>query len=251
MVEYVVIIPARYGSARLPGKTLREIAGRPMIEHVFRRAAESRASRVIVATDHARIEAAASAIGAEVALTAAHHETGTDRLSEVVSSFDLVPETVVVNLQGDEPLMPAALLDRVATELANRPGTDIATLSVPLAAHEIEDPNVVKVVTDHDGRALYFSRSCIPFPREQTDRAVAAPGTWQRHLGLYAYRAAFLRRFPTLTAPAMERLERLEQLRALWHGFRIAVASVNEPPPAGVDTEADLLRVEAVLRERG
>ncbi len=251
MTDFVVIIPARFGSTRLPGKPLREIAGRPMIEHVHRRAVESAAGRVIIATDDARIEAACDAFGAEVLRTAADHDTGTDRLAEVVVRTGMPPETVVVNLQGDEPLMPAPLIDRVAAELATRPGTDVATISVPLASADIDDPNVVKVVTDHSGHALYFSRAPIPWPREDSARASAEPGTWQRHLGLYAYRASFLRRFPGLMPPPPERLERLEQLRALWHGYRIVVAPTAEAPPAGVDTEADLVRVAAALHRPG
>jgi 3-deoxy-manno-octulosonate cytidylyltransferase (CMP-KDO synthetase) len=246
--DYVVIIPARYGSTRLPGKPLRDIAGRPMIEHVCRRALESAAARVIVATDDERIAEAGRAAGVEVVMTASSHDTGTDRLAEVAARLALDPDTVVVNLQGDEPLMPPSLLDRVAAELAARPGTHIATLSVPLAANEVDDPNVVKVVTARDGHALYFSRAVVPFPRDSGDLRQTAPGTWQRHLGLYAYRAELLRRFPVLEPPAMERLEKLEQLRALWHGYRIAVVAIAEPPPAGVDTLQDLERVAEWLR---
>lgn len=243
MVDFTVIIPARHGSERLPGKPLRRIAGRPMIEHVFMRARESGASRVIVATDDRRILRVCEEFGAEAVMTSVRHQTGTDRLAEVVSTLSLAPESIIVNLQGDEPLMPPTLLARVAASLSGTPEADIATLAVPLGRDELEDPNLVKAVVDHAGHALYFSRAPIPFPRGSS----GADGGWLRHLGLYAYRGRFLRRFPSLSPPAMERHERLEQLRALWHGYRILVGVVNEAPPAGVDTEADVARVSRLL----
>lgn len=240
-----VIIPARYGSERLPGKPLRPIAGRPMIAHVLERAMASGAARVIVATDDPRIAEAARAAGGEAVLTRADHETGTDRIAEVVTALALPPDAIVVNLQGDEPLMPPALLTRVAEDLAEYGEADITTVAAELPSAELDNPNAVKVVCDHRGFARYFSRAPIPYPR---GGVTDAGSPWRRHLGIYAYRAGFLVRFPMLAPPPAETLERLEQLRALHYGHAIHVIEVAEAPEAGVDTEADIGRVEARLR---
>lgn len=237
-----IAIPARHGSTRFPGKPLAPIAGRPMLEHVWTRASEAGAAEIVIATDDRRIADAAEGFGATVCLTRDDHASGTDRLAEVVARRGWPDDAIVVNLQGDEPLMPPALLAQVAADLAAHPAAAIATLAVPLGAGEDrDDPNVVKVVTDRDGYALYFSRAPIPYARGESS---AVP---RRHLGIYAYRAAFLRRFTGLEPAPIERAEQLEQLRALWHGERIHVAEAETVPAPGVDAPGDVERVEAAL----
>lgn len=249
MTAFTVIIPARYGASRLPGKPLRALAGAPMIRHVWERARESGAERVLVATDDARIADAVAAFGGEARMTRTDHASGTDRLAEAARAEGLAPETLVVNLQGDEPLMPPALLAQVAGMLDAVPDAAMATLATPLAdAGELANPNVVKVVTAADGRALYFSRAPIPWDRDgRADERLAAA---RRHLGIYAYRVAFLQRYPQLAPAALERLEQLEQLRALVNGERIQVADAVTMPGPGVDTAEDLARVAALLSGR-
>jgi 3-deoxy-manno-octulosonate cytidylyltransferase (CMP-KDO synthetase) len=248
-----VAIPARFASVRLPGKPLRLIAGRTLLEHVFRKALASGAAEVVIATDDTRIRAAAEAFGARVCMTAAAHPSGTDRLAEVADSLDWPDDAIVVNLQGDEPLMPPALIRQVAAGLANHPQAAIATLQAGIETpEEVLSPHVVKVVTDAQGYALYFSRAPIPFHRTAFGQAgvlsaVPADTRYFRHIGLYAYRAGTLRRYPRLSACSLEKAESLEQLRALWHGLRIYVEEAREIPPAGVDTEDDLARVSALL----
>lgn len=243
--DFRVVIPARHGSSRFPGKPLVEIAGRPMLQHVWERARESGAAEVVIATDDERIAAAATAFGADACMTAAHHASGTDRIAEVVAERGWPEESIVVNLQGDEPLMPPALVARAAEDLAAWPSASVATLAVPDSDAAIADnPNVVKVVVDLDGFALYFSRAPIPFRREGSE---VGPLPFRRHLGLYAYRCGFLAKYGRLAPAAIERAERLEQLRVLAHGYRIHVADVEGLPPAGVDTPEDIARVEAVL----
>jgi len=246
-----VVIPARYASERLPGKALADIAGRPMIRHVWERARESGAASVLVATDSRRVLEAARAFGADAMLTREDHASGTDRIAEVAREQGWAADTVVVNLQGDEPLMPPALIARAAALLAEG-GADIATLAAHL--HEADDfhnPNVVKVVTDATGHALYFSRAPIPWPR---DAAVAparvAPRHALRHLGLYAYRCGALARLVAAAPAELELTERLEQLRALYLGLRIRVGIAGEVPAPGVDTMADLERVRQILSEQ-
>lgn len=253
MSRFKVVIPARYGASRLPGKPLRELVGRPMVEHVYRRACESGAEQVVIATDDARIESVARGFGAAVEMTSTNHPSGTDRLAEVVERLGWPDDTVIVNLQGDEPLMPPALIRQVADNLAAQPRAAIATLCTPITeAAEFFDPNVVKVVSDASGFALYFSRAPIPWSRdafaasrEQLPSGVAH----RRHLGLYAYRASFLCAYCGLTPAPLEGIEMLEQLRALWHGYRIHVADAVTQPGPGVDVEADALRVEQALRQ--
>ncbi|MFP4648186.1 MAG: 3-deoxy-manno-octulosonate cytidylyltransferase [Halorhodospira sp.] len=248
-----VIIPARYGASRFPGKPLAMLGNEPMIQHVHRRAVASGAQRVVVATDDSRIEAACTAFGAEVVRTTVAHPTGTDRLAEAVEHLDLPPEAIVVNLQGDEPLMPPAFLAWAAKCLEDDPAAAVATLAVPItSAEELLDPAVVKVVCNALGHALYFSRAPIPWDRErfapgEAEEATVTAGGWLRHLGLYAYRVEFLKRYPCLQPAPPERLEALEQLRALWHGFVIQVATVQQRPGSGVDTPEDLDRVAAQL----
>ena len=251
MTRFVVIVPARLASTRLPRKPLADIGGVPMVVRVARAAAASGAERVAVAADSAEIVDACSAHGVEALLTRADHASGTDRLAEAVEHLGLADDALVVNVQGDEPLMPAAVVRRVAEALAQRTDCAIATACHPLHdAAEFFSPNVVKVVTDANGRALYFSRAPIPWSRDAfaADRDRLPPGLpARRHVGLYAYRAGFLRRFPQLPPAPLEQHESLEQLRALAHGFGIAVIELPEALPPGVDTPEDLERVRALL----
>lgn len=253
MSGFKVVIPARYASSRLPGKPLRMLAGRTMVEHVYRRACESGAAQVVIATDDARIEEVARDFGAAVEMTRPDHPSGTDRLAEVVERLGWPDDAIVVNLQGDEPLMPSALLRQVAENLAAHSEASIATLCTPIdEAAEFFDPNVVKVVSDARGFALYFSRAPIPWSRDAfavSRERLPAGVAHRRHLGLYAYRAGFLRAWRTLAPAPPEGIEMLEQLRALWHGHRIHVADAVAQPGPGVDVEADALRVEQALRQ--
>ena len=246
-----VIIPARYASTRLPGKPLRLIAGRPMIEHVHARARASGAAEVIVATDDRRIAVACARFGADVELTDPAHASGTDRLAEVARLRRFADADVLVNVQGDEPLLAPQNISEVAALLAADPVAAVATLATPVGdLAEYLDPNVVKVVRDGAGRALYFSRAPIPWQR---DAAAAGAEDGRRyagalrHVGLYAYRAAALQRLAALPPSPLERAERLEQLRALENGLAIAVGIAAARPGPGVDTEADLARVAALL----
>ena len=252
-MTFRVIIPARYGSTRLPGKPLRLIAGRPLIEHVYGRARASGASEVIVATDDVRIASACEQFGADVALTDTTHASGTDRIAEVVRRRGFREHDLIVNVQGDEPLLPPANVAQVAALLEQNPLAAVATLATAIEGlEELDDPNVVKVVRAGDGSALYFSRAPIPWQRDAAAQGAADRGRLAlalRHIGLYAYRAGALRQLAALLPTELEQAERLEQLRALEHGFAIVVGIADELPGPGVDTEADLLRVEALLRQ--
>jgi 3-deoxy-manno-octulosonate cytidylyltransferase (CMP-KDO synthetase) len=249
-LSFTVVIPARYASTRFPGKPLIDLQGKPMVVRVAERAAQSAASRVVVATDDKRIADACAQARIAVAMTRSDHATGTDRLSEVVAQLELPDGAVVVNVQGDEPLIPAAVIDQVAALLRQQPEVAMATLCHPI--HDVADainPNVVKCVLNEQGEAMYFSRAPIPYARDDWNggtNGMPKDLPMYRHIGLYAYRASFLRVFPTLSIPAIERFEALEQLRALAHGYRIAVAVVASPLPPGIDTPEDYQR----LRER-
>lgn len=249
--DFVVAIPARFASTRLPGKPLREIAGRPLLEHVHARARESGAAEVVVATDDERIRQTAEAFGARVVMTSTEHPSGTDRLAEVARILEWDAERIVVNLQGDEPLVAPGLIRRLAADLAAHPDAAIATLATPIrTTAELFDPHAVKVVLDASGYALYFSRAPIPWDRQAfatTTESLPSDSEHFRHIGLYAYRAGFLERYSGLAPCYLERTESLEQLRALWHGARIHVGVIDEPPGHGVDTEEDLARVAALL----
>ena len=256
---FTVLIPARYASTRLPGKPLADIAGKPMVVRVAENARASGAARVVIATDDPRIADAARAHGVDACLTRSDHPTGTDRLAEAAVALGLADDAIVVNVQGDEPLLAPALVARMAALLAARTDAAIAT-----ACHPIDDvaeafnPNVVKVVLDAAGNALYFSRATIPWARDAFagPRHAALPERLPeglpiyRHYGLYAYRAGFLRRFPSLPPAPIERFEALEQLRALWHGERIVVEVTAGTPAPGVDTPEDLERVRALYAAR-
>lgn len=247
MSGFVVAIPARYASVRLPGKPLREIAGKPMLQHVYERAAESAAEQVIVATDDQRIADAARRFGAEVCMTSAEHRSGTERLAEVARRREWPADRVVVNLQGDEPLMPPQLIDQCAGLVAG--GVDMATLASPLDSFEdFHNPNVVKVLVDARDEAIYFSRAAIPFARSEQSIEQAMRCA-MRHHGIYAYRVDVLQQFVRAAASALEECEQLEQLRALTIGFRIRVGQPRSRPGPGVDTEEDLQRVTALLEK--
>lgn len=250
-MAFSIVIPARYQSTRLPGKPLRTIAGKPLIQHVYDRAAASGARRVVIATDDPRIERAARAFGARVCMTGGHHLSGTDRTAEVVERIGLGDDDIVVNLQGDEPLVPVSVLRQVAEDLAAHPEASAATLCERIRSPAVLfDPHTVKVVTDHRGYALYFSRAAVPWDRDAfieaaTGLSVKAPHF--RHIGLYAYRAGFLKSFVQWAPCEPEAAESLEQLRILWYGHKIHVAEALEPCPPGVDQEADVQRVTALL----
>jgi 3-deoxy-manno-octulosonate cytidylyltransferase (CMP-KDO synthetase) len=248
---FTALIPARYASTRLPGKPLADIAGKPMVVRVAERALAAGADRVVVATDDARIKAAVEAHGVAACLTAADHATGTDRLAEAARQLDLADDAIVVNVQGDEPLLSPGLIRAVADLLAAHPDAAIATACHPITdPAEAFNPNVVKVVLDATGHALYFSRATIPWARDAFagSRDILPQGLpLYRHYGLYAYRVRFLRAFPALAPAPIERFEALEQLRALWHGFRIVVEVTTGTPAPGVDTPADLDRVRALF----
>ncbi len=252
---YRVVIPARHASTRLPGKPLALLAGVPMILHVHRLAMRSGAREVIVATDDERIRATCAAAGADVAMTAAGHASGTDRIAEVAARRAWADDSIVVNLGGDEPLMPPALIGQAAALLAGNAAAAIATLAAPIASlAEYLDPNVVKVAARPDGQALYFSRAPIPWDRDGASAGLASQtrhGGARRHLGIYAYRVAALRRLAALPASALEARERLEQLRALEAGMPIMVADAIELPGPHVDTPEDLARVERLMAAGG
>ena len=254
-LAFKVVIPARMRSTRLPGKMLADIGGKPLVAWVAERAAASGAEEVVVATDHEEIAAAVAARGFKVCTTSPAHATGTDRLAEAVGLMKLGDDEIVVNLQGDEPLVDPLLVRKVAGELALRPKASIATAVHPIASAEaFFDPNVVKVVIDTDGYAQYFSRAPIPYARDAFARSRASlPAGFPayRHIGIYAYRVAFLREYASLSPTGPERFEALEQLRALGHGRRIAVAFWDQPLEAGVDTAEDLERVRARLEKGG
>ena len=243
--EFLVVIPARLGSTRLPRKPLADIGGKPMVVRVAERAKQSLAQSVVVATDSAEIEAACNEHRIKCLLTSPDHPTGTDRLAEVAQLLKLPANTLLVNVQGDEPLMPPELINQVAQTLANNPQCAISTIAVPITEKsEIDNPNVVKVVLNRANEAMYFSRASIPFVR---DAQSAQKITYLRHLGIYAYRADFLQAYAKLEPAPPEHAEALEQLRALWNGYRIAVHIALEAPPAGVDTPEDLERVRRLL----
>ncbi len=249
-LKFTVLIPARLASTRLPDKPLADIAGKPMVVRVAERAAQSGAARVVVACDDLRIARACAAHGVQAVLTRGDHASGSDRLAEACTLLGLHGEDMVVNVQGDEPLIDPQLVRRVAEVLAARADCVMSTAAHPLAdAAEYRNPNVVKVVLDAAGRALYFSRAPIPWWRDAPAAAAAPMPTPAplRHLGLYAYRARFLLQFPSLPAAPLEDTEALEQLRVLWHGHRIAVHVAAHGPGPGVDTPQDLARVRALF----
>ncbi len=242
MVGFHIIIPARYASSRLPGKPLLDIGGKPMLQHVLERCNQSAAESVIVATDDDRIADAVIGFGGEVVMTSPDHRSGSDRIAEAATVLGLKDHAVVVNVQGDEPDMPAALIDQVAQALANDADAAMTTACTPLdEVSQLTDSSVVKVVTDKNGYAIYFSRAAIPWVQCENSLARAQHYA-RRHLGIYAYSAGYLRLFASRQSCELENLEKLEQLRGLWHGDKICCVDAVEVPGAGIDTEADLER---------
>jgi len=243
--DFIIVIPARYASTRLPGKPLADICGRPMIVWVHELACRAGASEVIIATDDTRIKDVCTSYGAHVELTGIHR-TGTDRIAEVAQRLGWPDEQIVVNVQGDEPMLPQAVISQAAELLVAKPDVSISTLFVPITSkEEWLDPNAVKVVADNKNNALYFSRAPIPYPRED-----GMVGTPKRHIGLYAYRVRILKELAASESCELERIENLEQLRALWLGFNILIAEAVEEPPRGVDTPEDLEAVRKIFEVR-
>ncbi|ADW73141.1 MULTISPECIES: 3-deoxy-manno-octulosonate cytidylyltransferase [Rahnella] len=247
-MSFVAIIPARFGSSRLPGKPLADINGKPMVVHVMERARESGAKRVIVATDHPDVVAAVEAAGGEVCLTRPDHQSGTERLAEVIDLCQFSDDEIIVNVQGDEPLIPPVIIRQVADNLANSEA-GMATLAVPIeTAEEAFNPNAVKVVRDAKGYAMYFSRATIPWERERFAVSKETVGdVFLRHIGIYAYRAGFIRQYVKWEPTKLEHIELLEQLRVLWYGEKIHVDVAKAIPSVGVDTAEDLERVRVIL----
>lgn len=252
-IPFVVVIPARLGSSRLPGKALLDLGGEPMVTRTWRQACASAARRVVVATDDTRIVDVIERVGGEAVMTHVDHVSGTDRVAEVVATLDPGGDTIIVNVQGDEPFIPPANIAQVAENLAVRPDFDMATLAEPLEPELLHDAAAVKVVRGADDRALYFSRATIPWYRDAFASAgdtLPPASLLRRHVGIYAYRAAYLERFVALPPAPIEQAEALEQLRALYHGALIHVADAAEPPGPGIDTPDDLARARALLAGR-
>ena len=241
-MQFIVVIPARYASSRLPGKPLRDIKGKSMIQRVWEQACKSSADRVVIATDDQRIETVARDFGAEVCITGENHQSGTDRLQEVAIKLNLNAEQIVVNVQGDEPMIPPTVIDQVANNLAENAGAGVATLCEPIdTAEDFVNPNIVKVVVNQNQMASYFSRAPIPWPRDAFNVAQdSVPTVAKRHIGIYAYRVCCLNQFVEWNVAPLERLESLEQLRFLYKNISIHVADAAESVPGGVDTEDDL-----------
>ncbi len=247
-MSFTVVIPARYQSTRLPGKPLADIAGKPMVQWVYEQALQSGAERVIVATDDPRVEQAVHDFGGLVCMTSAEHQSGTERLAEVVALMGIEDDHIIVNVQGDEPLIPPSIIRQVADNLSSSQAP-MATLAVEIDHQdEIFNPNAVKVVTDKEGYALYFSRAAIPWDRDNfalPEKPIVQP--LMRHIGIYAYRAGFINTYIHWQPSMLEKIESLEQLRVLWYGEKIHVAVALEAPPAGVDTPEDLAVVRRIM----
>ncbi len=250
-MSFTVIIPARYQSTRLPGKPLADICGKPMVQWVYEQAQQSGAQQVIVATDDERVEKAVLEFGGQVCMTSAQHQSGTERLAEVIALMGIDEEQIIVNVQGDEPLIPPTIIRQVAENLAASQAP-MATLAVEIdTEHEVFNPNAVKVVTDQHGYALYFSRASIPWDRDNfalEPKVISQP--LMRHIGIYAYRAGFINTYIHWQPSPLERIESLEQLRVLWYGEKIHVAVAMQAPPAGVDTPEDLAAVRQWVKKR-
>ncbi|HIF9420274.1 TPA: 3-deoxy-manno-octulosonate cytidylyltransferase [Photobacterium damselae] len=247
-MSFTVIIPARYQSTRLPGKPLADIGGKPMVQWVYEQACKSGADKVIVATDDQRVFDAVQAFGGEVCMTRSDHQSGTERLAEVVEKYNLADDHIVVNVQGDEPLIPDTIIRQVADNLAHK-NAPMATLAVEIDHEdEVFNPNAVKVVTDKDGYAMYFSRASIPWDRDHfAQQPAQIHHNLLRHIGIYAYRAGFINTYINWQPTALEQIEALEQLRVLWYGEKIYVDVAIDAPPAGVDTPEDLEKVRALI----
>ncbi|AWB67453.1 3-deoxy-manno-octulosonate cytidylyltransferase [Saccharobesus litoralis] len=242
---YSIVIPARYGSTRFPGKPLADINGKPMIQRVYEKCQTTNAEQIVVATDDARIADVVKQFGGQVCMTAATHESGTERIAEVIDKMAIAQDQVIVNVQGDEPFIPAAIVAQVAENLVARPQINMATLAVKIDdVEEAFNPNAVKVLTNKDGLALYFSRATIPYDRSRflnNDAPQEIGDYYLRHLGIYAYRAGFVKQYVSWQPSALEQIESLEQLRVLWYGEAIHVDIAHETPPPGIDTPQDLV----------
>lgn len=252
MNQYKIVIPARYASSRLPGKPLIALAGKPMIQHVYERALETGVADILIATDDERIRAAAEGFGAEVVMTSPDHENGTERIAEVARIKGWSGDTVIVNLQGDEPLIPRSLVEMTAAGLLDRPEAGMSSVCTPIHSDaDAFDPNVVKVVMDRAGFAMYFSRASIPWDRDGYKAGTGVKTSKMavyRHIGMYGYRVSFLNEYVGMEACPLEGTEALEQLRALWYGVRIHMSVIDQAPGHGVDTPADVERVERLLQ---
>lgn len=250
-MKFHVVIPARHASTRLPGKPLLSLAGRPMIAHVYDCAMASGADDILVATDDDRIVSACNAIGAPVVMTSQAHHSGSERLAEVVAIRQWPDDDIVVNLQGDEPLTPYEIIDQVAENLQSHTKASVSTLCAPIhSASQLNDPHTVKVIFDREGYAMYFSRAPIPWERDVISAETREEPIGWRHIGIYAYRAGFLRQYKELPPCDLEQIEKLEQLRVLWYGARIHVAEAVANPGHGIDTPEDLKIVEALITQR-
>lgn len=254
-MNFSVIIPARYASSRLPAKPLADIHGKPMIVRVMEQAKKSSAHRVIIATDHQQVFDVVQSYGGEVILTSSKHNSGTERLAEVINTYQFADDEIIVNVQGDEPLIPPIIIDQVAENLVQYQ-TGMATLAVPIdSATEAFNPGAVKVVTDKDGYALYFSRATIPWERDRFAKSAdllkqtSIGDFYLRHIGIYAYRAGFIRQYINWAPSTLEQIEMLEQLRVLWYGEKIHVAVAKQAPAIGVDTQEDLEKVRLLFKD--
>lgn len=248
--NFVVVIPARYNSSRLPGKPLADIDGKPMVQWVYERSIASGAKQVVVATDDQRVFDVVQGFGGEVCMTSDSHESGTERLAEVVEKYQFLDEDIIVNVQGDEPMIPSANIRQLARNLSQTESSEagMATLAESISSlTELNNPNVVKVVTDNSGFALTFTRAAVPFDRDGVNTTHELKFPYLRHIGIYAYRAGFIKRYVTWPASQLEKIESLEQLRVLWQGEKIHVDLAIEPPPAGVDTPEDLEQVRRLV----
>lgn len=252
-MSFVIVIPARFASSRLPGKPLKMIHGKPMIQWTWLQAQQAGANRVIVTTESAEVQAACESFGAEVALTGEHHQSGTERIAEVIEQCGLADDEIIVNVQGDEPMLPHQLMHQVAEGLETYPHIQMATLCEPILDIEtVFDPHAVKVTRDINQCAINFSRAPLPWARdcfEQLPPELPEDFAYARHIGLYAYRAGFVKQYVAWPACALEQVERLEQLRVLWHGEKILVLPAMMDAGVGVDTETDLARVTALMAE--
>lgn len=254
-MPYSIVIPARFAATRLPGKPLREIAGKPLLQHVYECAQSTRADRVIIATDDVRIQKVAEAFGADVCMTSTEHRSGTQRSLEVIDKRGIGDEEIIVNLQGDEPLMPAVCIDQVANLLEDNPDAQMSTLATPILFDDaVFDSNIVKVVLNARGHALYFSRAPIPWHQGSFEQGRVNPvykDNCLRHIGMYAYRAGYIREYVALATSPLEEIESLEQLRVLWHGGNIVVGVAEQVPGPGVDTEKDIEEIRLLLEQTG
>jgi 3-deoxy-manno-octulosonate cytidylyltransferase (CMP-KDO synthetase) len=254
-VSYSIVIPARFAATRLPGKPLREIAGKTLLQHVYECAQRTQARQIIIATDDERIQQTAAKFGADVCMTAGSHQSGTLRINEVIQTRGIADDEVIVNLQGDEPLMPATCVAQVAELLVANPAAQMSTLATPILHDEdVFDSNIVKVVLNKQAQALYFSRASIPWQRGSYEKnRVEHSEHWSclRHIGIYGYRASYIKEYVSLPPSPLEVLESLEQLRVLWHGGTIVVGQAVEIPGPGVDTEQDFLKVSQIMAQPG